>query len=106
MATIVPAAIGTPTLRIDGRAKVTGGARYASDVVVANAAHAVLVTSAIARGRVAGFDLGEAQRVPGLIDILTHANVAGEVHPPAAPGGKGKATTTLESDVIWHAGQI
>jgi len=106
MATIVPAAIGTPTLRIDGRAKVTGSARYPSDVAVPNAAHAFLVTSTIARGRVAGFDLAEARRVPGVLDILTHEDVAGQVQPPSAPGGKGKATTTLESDIVWHAGQI
>src|SRR5262245_2859131 len=106
MASIVPAAIGTPTLRIDGRAKVTGNARYGSDEPVANAAHAYLVTSAIALGRVVGFELDAARRVPGLIDILTHENVRGEVKTPAAPGGKGKTTTTLEGDHVWHAGQI
>src|SRR5262245_4371043 len=106
MASIVPAAIGTPTLRIDGRAKVTGAARYGSDEAVANAAHAYLVTSAIARGRVVGFELEAARRVPGLIDILTHETVRGQVKTPSAPGGKGKTTTTLESDQVWHAGQI
>jgi xanthine dehydrogenase YagR molybdenum-binding subunit len=106
MASIVPAAIGTPTLRIDGRAKVTGAARYGSDEAVANAAHAYLITSAIARGRVIGFELEAARRVPGLIDILTHDTVRGQVKTPSAPGGKGKTTTTLESDQVWHAGQI
>src|SRR5262245_35012341 len=106
MARIVPAAIGTPTLRIDGRAKVTGGARYGSDEAMPNAAHAYLVTSAIARGRVVGFELAAARRVPGLIEILTHETVRGQVKTPAAPGGKGKTTTTLESEQIWHAGQI
>ena len=105
-ANIVPAAIGTPTLRIDGRAKVTGSARYGSDEAVANAAHAYLVTSAIAKGRVAGFDLAGAREVSGVLDILTHENVGSLVKTPSAPGGKGKATTTLESDQIWHAGQI
>ena len=42
------AAIGQPALRIDGRAKVTGRARYASDEVAAKPARAFLVTSAIA----------------------------------------------------------
>src|SRR5262245_65306801 len=103
MASIVPAAIGRATLRIEGRAKVTGSARYGSDEPVQNAAHAYLITSAIARGRVLGFELDAARRVPGLI---THENVRGEVKTPAAPGGKGKTTTTLEGDHVWHAGQI
>jgi len=106
MVSIVPAAIGAPTLRIEGRAKVTGSARYSSDEAVPNAAHAYLVTSAIALGRVAGFELEAVRRVPGFIDILTHETVRGQVKPPAAPGGKGKTTTTLEADRIWHAGQI
>ena len=61
------------------RAKVTGAARYASDEPVANPAFAYLVTSSIARGRVTGFDLAEARAVPGVLDILTHENVGGQI---------------------------
>ncbi|MCO6419552.1 xanthine dehydrogenase family protein molybdopterin-binding subunit [Siccirubricoccus sp. KC 17139] len=97
--------IGQPAIRIDGRAKVTGMARYASDEVVANPAHAFLVTSAIARGRVRGFRLEAARAVPGVLDILTHENVGGEAEKPQPMSG-GDTTTTLESDRIWHDGQI
>lgn len=99
------AAIGQPALRIDGRAKVTGRARYASDEVVANPAWAFLVTSAIARGRLRGFRLDEARAVPGVLDILTHENVGEEAEKPKPMAG-GDTTTTLESDRIWHDGQI
>jgi xanthine dehydrogenase YagR molybdenum-binding subunit len=34
-------AIGQPISRIDGRLKVTGGARYNADIVLAGAAHAM-----------------------------------------------------------------
>ena len=44
--------MGQPAPRIDGRLKVTGAARYASDIPVANPAFAVLVTSPIAKGKV------------------------------------------------------
>jgi xanthine dehydrogenase YagR molybdenum-binding subunit len=97
--------IGQPAIRIDGRAKVTGRARYPADEVVANPAHAFLVTSAIARGRIRGFDLAEAQAVPGVLDILTHQNVGGEAKKPKPMSG-GDTTTTLETDRIWHDGQI
>lgn len=97
--------IGQPAIRIDGRAKVTGRARYPSDEVVANPAWAFLVTSAIARGRIRGFDLTEARAVPGFLDILTHENVGGEAEKPKPMSG-GDTTPTLESDRIAHDGQI
>lgn len=97
--------IGRSRPRIDGPAKVTGRARYASDEVAPNPAHAFLVTSAIARGRVLKVDSAEAGRVPGVLDILTHANVGHLAKPPAQAMGGG-TTTTLESDRVWHAGQI
>ena len=98
--------IGRDIPRIDGRAKVTGGARYASDEPVANPAWAFLVTSAIARGRLTGFRLDEARAVPGVLDILTHENVGGEAKSLPPTKGGGHSTTTMESDRIWHDGQI
>ncbi len=96
---------GRPTPRIDGVAKVTGAARYASDEPVANPIFAYLVTSTIARGRIAALRLDRATAVPGVLDILTHQNVGDEVKAPTGPDG-GETTTTLESDRIWHDGQI
>lgn len=96
---------GRPTPRVDGVAKVTGAARYASDEPVANPAYAFLVTSAIARGHIASMGLDRAKAVAGVLDILTHANVGGVVKSPKGPDG-GPTTTTLESDRIWHDGQI
>ena len=98
---------GQPAPRIDGRAKVTGQARYAFDEVVANPAHAFLVTSTIARGRITAFHLDEAKATPGVLDILTFQNVGGEAEALPPPGGKGgKNTESLQSDRVWHAGQI
>jgi len=96
---------GDPVPRIDGAAKVTGVARYPDDEPVANPAFAWLVTSAIGRGRIRGMALGEARAVPGVLDILTHENVGGEIKPPVGPD-QGPTTTTLESDRVWHDGQI
>jgi len=104
--TIDPSSLfGRPTPRIDGVAKVTGAARYASDEPVANPAYAYLVTSAIARGRIAALKLDRAKAVPGVFDILTHENVGTQAKPPTGPDGRA-TTTTLESDRIWHDGQI
>ena len=96
---------GKPATRIDGPAKVTGAARYASDEPVSNPAYAVLVTSRIARGRIAAMHLETARAVRGVQDILTHDNVGSEAKPPGQMGG-GPTTTTLETDQVWHDGQI
>jgi xanthine dehydrogenase YagR molybdenum-binding subunit len=66
--------IGTATSRVDGRAKVTGAAKYAGEFNTAGLAHASLITSTIAKGRIARIDVGEALSVEGVIDVLTHQN--------------------------------
>jgi xanthine dehydrogenase YagR molybdenum-binding subunit len=97
--------LGQPVARIDGIAKVTGAARYASDEPVPNPAFAYLITSRIARGSIRAFDLAEARSVPGVIDIVTYENVGGGFDKAHGPDG-GPTTTTLEDNKIWHDGQI
>jgi xanthine dehydrogenase YagR molybdenum-binding subunit len=99
--------MGRPEPRIEGRQKVTGEARYGSDFPVANPAYAVLVTSAIARGSIAGMELREAKAVPGVLEIFTHQNT-GELKPVKFGGGGGGATTSIQDlgPRIQHDGQI
>jgi CO/xanthine dehydrogenase Mo-binding subunit len=87
--------IGTPTSRIDGHAKVTGAAKYAGEHNVDGLAYAAVVTSTIAKGRVARFDLSEALRVEGVLDILTHEN-----RPPMA-----RSTSAYKDDVAPEQGE-
>jgi xanthine dehydrogenase YagR molybdenum-binding subunit len=74
----VPLAVGEPLDRVDGRLKVTGRAPYTADQKIPNVAHAVLVTSAIARGRIVSIDTTVADRVPGTLTVLTHKNGSSE----------------------------
>ncbi len=97
--------MGSAVPRIEGRAKVTGQALFASDEPVANPAYAYLVTSTIARGHVRRFSLQAAQAVAGVLDILTWENVGVEADPPP-PHGAGGETTTMQTSQVWHAGQI
>jgi xanthine dehydrogenase YagR molybdenum-binding subunit len=66
--------IGTPTSRVDGRAKVTGEAKYAGEFNAPGLAFGSVVESAIPRGRIARIDTSEALRVEGVLDVLTHDN--------------------------------
>lgn len=100
--------MGNPEPRLDARAKVTGEAKYASDVIVPNVAHGYLVTSTIARGRIDAFDMTQARRVPGVIDILTYQNI-GEIRavPFFQHGGPASSEhLPLGSPDIVHEGQI
>lgn len=66
--------VGTATSRVDGRAKVTGTAKYAGEFTVEGLLHGFVVEATIPRGRIARLDTGEALKVDGVLDVLTHAN--------------------------------
>jgi xanthine dehydrogenase YagR molybdenum-binding subunit len=64
--------LGKPTSRVEGRAKVTGIAKYAAEYNVPGVAHGVVVSSAIAKGRIMRIDAGDALAVAGVLDVFTH----------------------------------
>jgi xanthine dehydrogenase YagR molybdenum-binding subunit len=66
--------IGTATSRVDGRAKVTGAAKYAGEFNESGLAHGSVIEASIAKGRIARIDTSEALRVEGVLDVLTHDN--------------------------------
>ncbi len=66
--------IGTATPRVDGRAKVTGEAKYAAEFNTSGLAYGSVIVSTIPKGRIARIDAGEALRVVGVLDVLTHEN--------------------------------
>ncbi|MXP63085.1 xanthine dehydrogenase family protein molybdopterin-binding subunit [Roseomonas sp. M0104] len=98
--------IGRDTARQEARAKVTGAAQYPSDIPLPGVAHAFLVTSGISRGRILRWHLEAGRAVPGVLDILTHENAAQDSAPIPPTKGGGGSTTTLQSDHVWHDGQI
>jgi xanthine dehydrogenase YagR molybdenum-binding subunit len=88
--------IGAGLPRVDGRAKVTGAARYSYEEPLANVAYGVIVTSTIAAGRITAIDVAEARSLPGVLAVLTHDN-APRVRQDAAgePGADGQADRKL-----------
>ena len=54
--------IGQPIDRIDAKAKVTGGARYAGDWRAEHPAVGVIVTSTIGRGTITKVDIKAAEK--------------------------------------------
>jgi xanthine dehydrogenase YagR molybdenum-binding subunit len=102
----VPGGIGARVPRIDGVAKVTGAAEYPSDVAVKRPVFAYLHTSAIALGRILAIDEREARALPGVIDIMTWSNTAGQVQPVPPPKGGASSISALQSPEIRHDGEI
>jgi xanthine dehydrogenase YagR molybdenum-binding subunit len=85
--------IGTPISRADGRAKVTGSAKYAAEFNAPGLAYASVVSSTIAKGRILRIDTSAALRLKGVIDVLTHqhrpplADTDQAYNDDVAPGG-------------------
>jgi xanthine dehydrogenase YagR molybdenum-binding subunit len=96
--------MGEPEPRYEARLKVTGEARYPSDVPVANPAFAFLVTSAIAKGTIASMNLDGARAVTGVLDIFTHENTK-ELKDGKFGGGSATSIQKLGPEIA-HDGQI
>jgi xanthine dehydrogenase YagR molybdenum-binding subunit len=57
--------------RVDGRLKVTGGARYAADHLAERVAHGYLLLSTVALGTIRSMDVAAAERAPGVLAVFT-----------------------------------
>jgi xanthine dehydrogenase YagR molybdenum-binding subunit len=66
--------IGSSISRVDGHAKVTGEAKYASEFKTPGLAYASVVSSVIAKGRIAKIDPSRALQIAGVVAVLTHEN--------------------------------
>jgi len=96
--------LGAPMSRVEGRLKVTGTAPYPIDVAVPGQAHGVLVQSSIVRGRIRAIDAERAERAPGVITIVTHANTPVFPDGPVTPLGPSPLPPFQSAEVL-HYGQ-
>lgn len=98
--------VGQPFSRVDGPLKVTGAAPFTADLDRAGLAHAALVNSTIAAGRIIDIDLTEAEAAPGVLCILTHRNAPKMAEAPLLLDMKGASFTSqpvMQDDRIrWN----
>jgi xanthine dehydrogenase YagR molybdenum-binding subunit len=102
--------LGKATPRVDGRAKVTGAAKYAAEFNVPRLAHGVVVSSAIAKGRIKRIDVDAALAVPGVLDVLTHLHrpdmaASDDCYKDEVAPEKGSPFRPLYDDRILFSGQ-
>jgi CO/xanthine dehydrogenase Mo-binding subunit len=103
MSTLVEV-VGTAHDRVDGRLKVMGAAPYPIDVTPPGVAHAVLVQSTIASGRIRHIADDGAWQAPGVLAVITHVNAPELPRAPVTPLGP-SPLPPLQGDVILHYGQ-
>jgi xanthine dehydrogenase YagR molybdenum-binding subunit len=94
---------GQPLQRVDGRAKVTGAARYSGEVQIAGVAYGVLVTSASAKGRILSIETNDAEREPGVLAVITPKNAL-RLPDPKVPEGD-RVVQVLQDDRIVFSNQ-
>lgn len=105
------AAIGQPLDRVDGRPKVTGGARYSAEYALPHVSHAILVGATIPSGRITSIDTSDAEHAPGVLAVLTHENIDRiAMQPPLFPSlfghaAPGETFFPMQDDVVHYAGQ-
>ena len=101
--------VGKPIDRVDGRLKVTGAATYAAEFPVKNLAYGVSVTSTITKGRVKNIDVKQAEKMPGVIGVMTSENCMMLHFPQSSDPGAGKYgekdLLPLQNDRVFYGGQ-
>jgi xanthine dehydrogenase YagR molybdenum-binding subunit len=101
--------VGSPRNRVDGRLKVTGGAKYAAEFNVPGLLHGYVVSGTIAKGRITRIDTAAASAVPGVITVFSHENypnvVVGDADYKDAVAPPGQPFRPLFNDRILYSGQ-
>lgn len=105
----VKRAVGTPMSRVDGRLKVTGGARYAAEFQIKDAAYGALVLSTVPKGKVTKVDTAAAEKAPGVLAVITHRNAGKVVLPDKVKAlvdpKVGRPLQALQDDRVHYHGQ-
>jgi xanthine dehydrogenase YagR molybdenum-binding subunit len=92
--------VGQGITRTDGRAKVTGAAKYSAEIAVPHLVYAVMVTSTKPNGRLASIDAAAAAAAPGVLTVLTHTNAPRIA--PQAKGGPDRILPVLQDDLVRY----
>src|ERR1700704_5765164 len=92
--------VGRPLDRVDGRLKVTGGARYAYEMQQDSVLYGFVVEASIAKGTIRSIDTRAAENAPGVALVLTHRNA-----PAQGTGNHREAHPVLTGPEVTRYGQ-
>ena len=106
---IAPKVLGGALPRIDGPLKVSGTARYTSDVMLPGMLYAVPVRATIASGTITSIDAAAARRMPGVRAVFHRGNIAPFYRSAVADGFADyldERRPPFEDDVVRYWGQF
>ncbi len=92
--------LGKGRKAVDGLEKVTGRARYAGDVTLPGILHGKLALSLYAHARIVSIDTTAARAVPGVVAVLTAADLPSYGRQPSS-----RQTTLLADRVTRYRGE-
>ena len=92
--------VGKPIDRVDGRLKVTGGARYAYEMQPNNVLYGFVVEASIGKGTIRSIDTRAAEKAPGVVLVLTHHNA-----PAQGTGNHREAQPVLTGAQVTRYGE-
>jgi CO/xanthine dehydrogenase Mo-binding subunit len=91
-----------PFIRPDGKDKVTGLGRYTADMTLTGMLHARFVYAPTTHARLVRVDTARARALPGVLAVITHADVPDVLHGPFVPDRRlfAKDVVRFEGDVV------
>lgn len=95
--------LGAPVRRVEDPPLLRGAASYTDDLRLPGAVHAVFVRSFVAHGRIVGIDTAAAAAAPGVLAVLTAADLPFSL--PAAGVPEATARPLLARDVVRFTGE-
>jgi xanthine dehydrogenase YagR molybdenum-binding subunit len=98
------AIIGAAVPRVDGPLKTSGTAAYAGDYNFPRMVYAVPVCATIANGKIRSMDTSVAEKLPGVVLVLTHRNVQG-IYRNGSGGHASENRPPLSDDTVSYWGQ-
>ena len=73
--------IGQPVPRADAQRLLMGRGRFVDDMQSPRMVHAAFLRSPVAHGRIVSLDVAAARRMPGVVAVITGADLVGVVEP-------------------------
>ena len=97
--------LGRPVARIEDRRLVTGQGRYVADLRLPGAAQVVFVNSPMAHAGIVSIDTTAAEAAPGVLAVLTAADLGLEPLPPLPMHDQRMARPWLADGVVRYVGE-
>jgi CO/xanthine dehydrogenase Mo-binding subunit len=96
--------VGRSQPRRDAREKLRGEAQFAGDIVVPRMLHGKVLRSPIAHGRIVSIDTSAAEKVPGVVSVLTGADLR-DIDPYYGHAIKDRPIVAIDK-VRFHGEQV